>query len=234
MIENHQASAALPAVADLLAAYPQLSELKTEHLQGAARAFVTLSPDYFLSAFGVPYLARTFWGVFCDEPDCFGFVWLDDGQVVGFVGGTCQRDRFIPAVIRRSPAAFLGRLIAACVRTPSFLAHGLGLFLTVRQERARSGPDAELISLGVLPGSRRPVIGLTGSEVSPAKVLLAAAASRLRARGLPAFRLYTGASNRLACGLYRRLGFREAHRLQLFSEEKICFVAPVDAPGLAL
>lgn len=234
MTGHDQPAAALPEVGALLAAYPQLSELKPSHLDGAARALVTLSPDYFLSAFGVSYLSRNYWHVFCDGPDCFGFVWLDQGQVVGFVGGTSRRDRFISTVVRRSPAAFLWRLGVACLRTPSLLAQGLGLFQTLRQERSRSGPDAELISLGVLPASRRPVPGLTGSEVSPAKVLLAAAASRLRERGLPAFRLYTGASNRLACGLYRRLGFHEAHRLRLFNEEKICFIAPVGAPGLAL
>lgn len=226
--------ATLPAVAELLAAYPQLSELKPAHLTGAARAFVTLSPDYFLSAFGVTYLAGTFWRVFAEEPGCFGFVWLDQGQVVGFVGGTSRRDQFISTVVRRAPVQFLGRLLRACVRTPSFIGHALGLVMTLRQERTVSGPQAELISLGVLPAARKPVTGLSGADVSPAKVLLAAAASRLREQGLPAFRLYTGASNRLACGLYRRLGFRESHRLRLFSEEKVCFIAPVDAPELAL
>ena len=172
--------------------------------------------------------------MFAEEPGCFGFVWLDHGQVVGFVGGTSRRDQFVGAVVRRAPVQFLGRMLAACVRKPRFITAVLSLVMTLKQERSVSGPQAELISLGVLAAARTPVKGLNGSEVSPAKVLLAASASRLREQGQPAFRLYTGASNRLACGLYRRLEFRESHRLRLFSEEKVCFIAPSDAAGLAL
>jgi len=221
-------------VGELLARYPQLSELKSPHLDGAARAFVTLSPEYFLSHFGTSYLAQTYWRVFVDRPECFGFVWLDEGRVVGFAGGTAERDRFIGQVIGASPVSFGWRLLLACARTPQIFAQGVGLLMTLVQERRREGPGAELLSLGVLPPARRPVPSASGAVVSPAQVLLAASAARLRERGAPAFRLYTGATNHLACRLYRRLGFHESHRLRLFGEEKVCFVASVDAPGLSL
>ena len=170
--------------------------------------------------------------MFCDAPECFGFVWMDGSRAVGFVAGSLERDRFAARVVARGPFSFVTRLAYATLRTPRFAVQGLGLVRTLIAERGRGGPDVELISLGLLPRSVRAVDGPHGAPISPSHVLIAAAAAHMRERGASSFRLYTGAANRLACAFYRRLGFQEAHRFRLFGEEKVCFVASVDQEGL--
>lgn len=222
----------MPTTEALVRRYPQLQRLTAAHLADVSSAFVTIVPDYFLSALGAPYLARTFWRVFCDAPECFGFVWMDGPRAVGFVAGSLDRDRFTARVVARAPFSFVARLALAAVRTPRFLWQGLGLVRTLIAERGQEGPDVELISLGLLPRAVRAVEGPDRAPVSPSHVLIAAAAAHMRECGAPSFRLYTGAANRLACAFYRRLGFREARRFRLFGEEKVCFIASSDDAAL--
>lgn len=208
----------------MLRAYPQLQELTDADLLDVAAAFAALLPDYFLNNLGPSVLARTYWRVFCHDPNSFGFVWKVNGRVVGFMTGTFERERLLGKVIAQAPVAFLGRTAAAALTRPSFLKQTLGLLLTLKNERGRPGPSAELMSLGVMPRDLQPVTDPAGQPTSPARVLLGAALAAMRDRNIPAFRLYAGASNRLACAMYRRLGFTEVHRFTLFGEEKICFV----------
>ena len=208
----------------LLDAYPQLQPMSDKDLPAVAEAFSVLVPDYFLSQMGTAVLARTYWRVFCRDPRSFGFVWMDGEKVVGFVSGTTDRDGLLGRVLAQSPLDFGLGLVRAAVRSPKFVKQGVGLMLALRKEKVHSGPDAELMSLGVLPRALNPVIGPDGATRSPATILLSAASELLRSRHVKAFRLYTGASNRLACAFYRRLGLTESHRFQLFGEEKVCFV----------
>jgi GNAT superfamily N-acetyltransferase len=222
------AQAPLPTTEELVRRYPQLQRLTAAHLTDVSAAFVAIVPDYFLSALGAPYLARTFWRVFCDAPECFGFVWMDGPHTVGFVAGSLERDRFTARVIAQAPFSFFVRLAYTALTTPRFLLQGLGLVRALTAERMAGGPDAELISLGVLPRAVRAVEGPDRLPISPSRVLIAAAAAHMRERGTDSFRLYTGVANRLACAFYRRLGFREAHRFRLFAEDKVCFTAATD------
>lgn len=212
------------AVDDMLSAFPQLQKLTDADLLDVAGAFAAILPDYFLNNLGPSVLARTYWKVFCDDPDSFGFVWKVNGKVVGFMTGTFDRERLLGKVIAKAPAIFLARAVAAALTRPAFLRQTLGLLITLKNERGRPGPAAELMSLGVLPRDLQPVTAPGGQPTSPARVLLGAAMAAMRDRNVAAFRLYAGASNRLACAMYRRLGFTEVHRFTLFGEEKICFV----------
>jgi len=216
--------AALPSVGAMLNAYPQLRRLTDADLADVADAFQQLLPDYFLNHLGTAVLSRTYWKVFCHDPECFGFVWIANGKVVGFMTGTFDRESLMRKVIAQAPVAFFSSAIVAGLTRPAFLKHAFGLLLTLRGERKRPGPAAELMSLGVMPRDLQPVIDPHGQPTSPAKVLLGAALAAMRERNVPAFRLYAGTSNRLACAMYRRLGFAEVHRFTLFGEEKLCFV----------
>ena len=181
------------SIEELLAAHPQLKVLAPSHLAEVALAFQTLTPDYFLNRLGADVLADTYWRVFCDDPDCFGFVWIDANHVVGFVAGRAGGDRFLSRVVARAPGRFFHPSVGRdALGSPHFLKQGFGLGLTLWQERHREGPAAELMSLGVLPRSLRPVPGAEAS-VSPAQVLMAAAMAAMLSRKAPAFRMYTGA-----------------------------------------
>ena len=184
---------------------------------------------------GARYLQRAFWRTFCEDAACFGFVWLDGARVAGFVAGTTDRDAFIGSVVRRAPIEFMWRLALAAARRPRMIAHAAGLALRLREQRLAGGPGAELISLGVLPRAARPAVAAESAggqrPVSPALVLIAASAAHLGDRGVASFRLYTGATNHLACAFYRRLGFPEASRFTMFGEDKVGFTGNVFAPA---
>jgi hypothetical protein len=215
---------ARPTVAELLATFPQLRLIRAEHLEEVSEAFVALLPDYFLNLLGAPFLAKTYWRVFCGDPANFGFVWVVDDHVVGFMTGTFERESFLRKVILASPIAFVWRCLVTAVTRPAFVKQAFGLLLVLRHERARPGPSAELMSLGVLPRALKPVADAAGKPTSPARVLLGAALAAMRERQVPEFRLYAGSSNHLACAMYRKLGFVEANRFTLFGDEKLCFV----------
>jgi ribosomal protein S18 acetylase RimI-like enzyme len=126
-------------------------------------------------------------------------------------------------VVGRSPVAFIRAVALACLRRPSFVLDSVQLMTRLSRERTTAGPAAELVSLGILPRALRAIATDTGRPVSPAAVLLAASMSKMRELGTDSFRLYTDASNRLACAFYRRLGFHEDHRFEMFGQQKICF-----------
>ena len=117
------------------------------------------------------------------------------------------------------------------IRCVAYFAHqavlkeSFDLTRRLSREKGQPGPEAELITLGMLPREVRPATSpVTGRQISPAVILLRACAARMRAAGASEFRLYTSAANHLACRLYRQLGFTELRRFPLFGEERICFV----------
>jgi hypothetical protein len=190
-----------------------------------------ISPEYILSRLGLRFLADVFWRPFYSGGVDFGYVWLRGDRVVGLAAGTTARDGLLTRIVRGAPFEFMVRGTGAALRSPGIVAEGLELMRRLGAERKSGGPTAELITLGVLPRDVRPAISpVTNKPVSPAVILLRACAERMRAQGAADFRLYTAAENRLACRLYRSLGFAEARRFQLFGEERICFTRSTSFP----
>jgi GNAT superfamily N-acetyltransferase len=205
--------------------FPELETLQPADAAAAAHLFVQLAPQYFLSRFGEPFLANVFWRPFYRGGADFGFVWKKDDRVVGLAAGTTAREGLLRRIVTGAPLAFAAGALRTAVLSPRIVGEGIDLVRRLGAEGKAPGPDAELITLGILPREVQPATSpVTGRQVSPAVVLLHAAAARMRAAGANEFRLYTGAQNHLACRLYRNLGFTEARRFTLFGEERICFV----------
>jgi Acetyltransferase (GNAT) family len=205
--------------------FPELAGLAPAHAAQAARLFLQISPAYLLSRLGERFLAEVFWRPFYSGGPDFGYVWVRDGRVVGLAAGTTQRTGLVGRTIRGAPVGFVHGVARGVLRSPGVIGEGLDLIRRLRHEEHESGPEAELITLGLLPRDAHPAVSpATGQRVSPAVVLLRACAARMQAQGATEFRLYTAVRNHLACALYRRLGFSEARRFQLFGEERICFV----------
>jgi hypothetical protein len=204
--------------------YPELRQLGPEHANGAAQLFMQISPRYLLSRLGERFLAEVFWRPFYSGSVDFGYVWQLEGRVVGLAAGTVAREGLLARTIMSAPLEFAIGAAAGAIRTPAVIPEAFDLLRRLRRERDAAGPAAELITLGLLPRDVRPATSpVTGARVSPAVVLLRACAERMREQGAADFRLYTAASNHLACRLYRTLGFTEARRFPLFGQERICF-----------
>jgi len=173
-----------------------------------------------------------FWTRFCDRRDCFGFVWREAGAIVGYTAATLDRDRFLRRVVSAAPWRFVWAAATASLRSPVVVREGVQLLAQLGRQRSDGGPAAELLTLGVLPRNIRPAITMSGERVSPALVMMAAAATRMAELGLPSFRLYCTASNKLAVSMYRRLQFVERNRFQMFGVEKLCFERSTDFSGV--
>lgn len=221
MVGQRQSAAESPD--GLLQQYPGLQRLNPAHCASLGRLLVALAPGYFLSRFGARYLAEVFWPRFCEAPGCFGFVWVDAGEAVGYAAGTNDRRHFLRQVLRGAPWAFVRAATMAAVRTPIVLWEGVELLRRLGAEGKAGGPEAELLALGMAPRHCRPVVGPSGGAISPALVLMRAAAAHLAESGAPSFRLYCTTRNRLASRFYRELGFVERHRFRMFGVEKICY-----------
>lgn len=213
---------------DLLRSYANLQVMTLRHCDVLSRLLVELWPDYFLSRFGARYLSEAFLRRFCDTRGCFGFVWLEEGVPVGYAVGTTDRRRFLRHVLRRAPWRFLRSGAVAACRTPIVLREGMQLLRRLKVEDEVEGSDAELLALGLNPRQCRPVPRPLGGVVSPAHILMMAAACRMADVGAASFRLYCSSRNRLACRFYRELGFRERHRFRMFGIEKICYDRSTD------
>ena len=205
--------------------FPELAELGPAHAEDAARLFMQISPDYLLSRLGSRFLSQVFWRTFYSTTVDFGFVWQREGRVVGLAAGTTARSGLVRRTLRGAPLAFVTHTVRGVLRSPAVLKESFDLTRRLSRERGQPGPEAELITLGMLPREVRPATSpVTGRQISPAVILLRACAARMRAGGASEFRLYTSAANHLACRLYRQLGFTELRRFPLFGEERICFV----------
>ena len=209
----------------MTAQFPELVELRPAHADEAARLFMQISPDYVLSRLGCRFLSQVFWRPFYTTDVDFGFVWQRDGRVVGLAAATTARSGLVRRTLTGAPLAFIGHTLAGVLRSPTVLRESFDLARRLAREKGQPGPEAELITLGILPRELRPATSpVTGRQISPAVVLLRACATRMREAGANEFRLYTSAANHLACRLYRHLGFTELRRFSLFGEERICFV----------
>jgi hypothetical protein len=205
--------------------FPELAELGPKHAEDAARLFMQISPDYLLSRLGSRFLSQVYWPAFYSTSVDFGFVWQREGRVVGLAAGTTARSGLIGRTLGAAPFAFVTLTVRGMLRSPSVLRESIDLARRLSREKGQPGPEAELITLGMLPREVRPATSpVTGRQVSPAVILLRACAARMRAAGASELRLYTSAANHLACRLYRHLGFTELRRFSLFGEERICFV----------
>jgi hypothetical protein len=202
-----------------------LAALGPAHAVEAARLFMQISPNYLLSRLGQSFLAQVFWRAFYSSSEDFGFVWQKEGRVVGLAAGTTARSGLVGRTLRGAPIEFITEAARGVLTSPGVLREGFELWRRLARERREPGPEAELITLGLLPREATPATSrVTGRPVSPAVILLRACAERMQAAGGREFRLYTASRNHLACRLYRNLGFCELRRFSLFGEERICFV----------
>lgn len=200
---------------------PALSRMEPDHGPQVTALFLDLFPDYFLSRFGPRFLNHGFWRQFWSRPDCFGFVWLDGNRVSGYAAGTTARASFMSNVVRSSPLLFVRSTIIAALRRPIVIGEGIDLFLRLKREAEDDGPGAELLAFGVAPRSCRVE---HEDDTRPADILMKATVAEFRNRNASSFRLYTTATNHLACRFYRRMEFSEQKRFRMFGEDKICFV----------
>jgi len=152
-------------------------------------------PGYFLTSMG-PHFLRTFYAGLAEVESGVLLVAVTDmGRVVGFVGGSEDRQAFYRALIRWRGWRFALAALPTVVRHPSVA----GRVLRGRRRAAGREPFVgSLMSLAVVPDARAGGVG---------EQLVSAFEEELRSRGCPAYALTTDAAgNDGVNAFYTRLG----------------------------
>lgn len=149
-----------------------------------------------LTALG-PAAARAFYVGCCRAGAATGFVYMDAGQVQGFVLGSAHPDSLNAVVLRANPFGVLAGLLAGVLRRPTALRWIL---------KSSGGPDEgsydrtspELTYLAVARGARGGGVG---------RQLVDAFTGAMRKAGAPAYELSVDDDNEGAIAFYERNGF---------------------------
>ena len=178
--------------------------LGPEHVDGVARLHCSALTG-LLRELGEAAV-RAFYAGCVRTGSAAGFVYLQQGEVRGFVLGSVHPDRVKRAVVRNNPAGTLGGMLLGIFRRPAALAWLL---------RSFKGPDEggydprepELTYLAVSPECREGGIG---------RLLMDAFTQAMRDAGLSAYELSVDDDNERAVAFYEKRGFKPVGRYREF------------------
>jgi ribosomal protein S18 acetylase RimI-like enzyme len=185
-----------------------LTEFKVEHaLEVAALHRDSLAED-FLPSLGLNFLETLYRGMIGLEL-AWGWVALEDGQVVGFVAATDDSRRLFGQMIRRRPLALSWSVARALLRRPRLLFPTLETFLYPSREGKDSTP-AELLVIAVRGGRRSTGVGAS---------LVGRLDETMASRRLVSYKVTVRAGNEGANRFYRKLGFALSRSFPMYRQQ---------------
>lgn len=194
-----------------------LTRLTSEHLIQVSTLFREVFPDNPLSLLGIQFLSALM-ASFITIPQTCGYVYLVDGEVVGFVVGTMDSRVYRQELIRRRWFTLLARVASALLRSPTLVRPVISYLSTyplqARDRTLARGadwatvPPASLIFLGVTESYR-------GRGVAAA--LTDHFLQRMRESHVGQVKLAVGATNYAARRFYEKHGWQTSG----------CFPVPV-------
>lgn len=162
---------------------------------------------------GLPFL-RQLYQAMVDSPFFIGFVYVEDGNVRGFIAGSLNTSKMLQDVARRR-FMFLGpTALAGVVRHPAVIVRLLETWRYTGVSGAEDTPGESLFC------SFEP--DLRGRRVSGHinKVLF----DELLARGHAAVKISTEVENDAANRQLQSWGFRDAHRFRFYGKDMVTYV----------
>ena len=170
--------------------------MELEDLSSVVKVHIKSFPGFFLSFLGPAFLSELYSSIVRD-PFGIAYVYLMDGEIVGFVAGTAQADGFYRRMIRKW-WRFMFASIPRVVQHPRIIPR-LFRALLIPQRTIPRNDAALLMSIAVMPQCQG---GGVGKQM--VKVFL----NDAHARGLRTVELTTDQTNNdYANGFYQRLGF---------------------------
>jgi len=171
--------------------------MQTQDVPRVVETHLASFSGFFLTFLGPAFLAQLYSGIIAD-PSGIALVAEKDGQIVGFVAGTCQPAGFYTRLLRRRWWRFGLASIKPVLRNPRIVPRLLRALAMPGQARAAAG-EGTLMSIAVLPERQGQGIG---------QALVRAFLSEAARRGLNKVNLTTDrVANDAANVFYQRLGF---------------------------
>jgi ribosomal protein S18 acetylase RimI-like enzyme len=140
------------------------------------------------------------------SPHCFGYVAVDDDEVVGVVVGTTESEAVFRELIWRRGLHLVGPVLGALLRHPGLICQIVETFLYPSQMETQPG-EAELLFIGTRATRRGEGIG---------GALFDAVLDDCRRRGMTAMGLTVDDANETAKRFYRRRGMQPGHTVTLY------------------
>jgi ribosomal protein S18 acetylase RimI-like enzyme len=174
-------------------------------------------PTGFLSSLGEGFLADLYQAI-SQSPDGFGFVVLDENEILGFVAFCSNLRQLYKQVCRRKGFKLLFILIPKVFSVRTIQKIYENIFYPKRT-RNLNLPDAELLSIVVSPSCR-------GKGF--ARKLIEAGLQECRNRGILKVKVLVADSNQPANHLYQKTGFELAAKIENHGVVSNVYVVPTD------
>lgn len=170
--------------------------MELDDLSSVVKVHLESFPGFFLSFLGPAFLSELYSSI-VQDPFGIGYVYLVEGEMVGFVAGTAQPDGFYRGMLRKW-WRFMFASVPRVVQHPRIIPRLFRALLIPQRTNARNDA-ALLMSIAVMPQCQ-------GSGVG--KQLVKVFLNDAHARGLRTVELTTDQTNNdYANGFYQRLGF---------------------------
>jgi GNAT superfamily N-acetyltransferase len=156
---------------------PRVVPANLFHLDAIVQIHLDVFQGFFLESMGKRFLKELYRG-FLIEPSGLCLVAIDKKQVVGFVAGTTQPEKFFRRLLRRRWPAFVFAGAISLTLHPLRVGKKFLSALRYRGERPADVPNATLLSsIGVVPGGIGRGIGKTLISAFCGRALLSGAST---------------------------------------------------------
>lgn len=183
-------------------------EMGEEHISRVSEIDIQSRPGDFLPSFGEKFLSILYKGII--SSDCgFGYVFLQDSQVVGFVIGNEDTSQIFMQQILNNFFALIFYLVGRVVRKPLIIKSIFETFLyTKRAEKV--GEKAELLVIGVDNNFRKMKVG---------EQLVNGLNRTFTEREILSYKVTVNKTNEVGNSFFERLGFDYRYSFMLYGKE---------------
>ena len=204
-----------------------IKRLSEEYISKVARAQISRDPEYFLSCMGISFIEKVILKNFILFDDEFSYVYIIDGNVVGYVSGVCT-DKFYHFIIKKNFFLCLFYGARSVFKKPCLILDIFSLLKFLFLKHPRSDIRAEMFSWWVLPEYRINSDFYKMHKIKIGKELWLQANNHFKKCGIKHYRLITPANNIQSNRFYRKIGYEYIGSIKLFGEEKFFYIGDVD------
>jgi ribosomal protein S18 acetylase RimI-like enzyme len=190
--------------------------LRPEDARQVAEIHAEGQPGTFLTSLGQAFL-RALYAEMATSPQCYGFVAVQEGVVVGVVTGTVDASTVFKDLVLRRGYRLVLPVAGSVLRHPSLIPKIAQTFLYPSKIKSQAG-EAELFFIGTRVRLRGQGLG---------QRLFQALADESRRRGMTTMGLTVDDSNETAKRFYQHRGMHPDYTFALYNRRMHWYVLPL-------
>lgn len=195
----------------------KINELERQHANHVAQLHISGIQSGFISSLGHDFVSGLYEAIAEDE-NSFGFVAVEDGQVLGFAAFSTNLSKLYKYVIFKKGFKFAFLLAGKMLSWRNIKKVWANFFYPEKMKKYDL-PDAELLSIVVAPQGR-------GKGI--AKKLVGAGFEECHKRGIDKIKVLVAADNDPANKLYKKCGFELSTQIDSHGVLSNVYVVDID------